>query len=91
MRTEDGTLYMIPRAAAEEDDWAAPAPAGDVIRDAVVAAGDLTAEDVGDLSSYVDVSALRGVVDGDDDEIAFSVEGHEVVVSGDGAVDVTVT
>ena len=92
MNSEEGTLYMIRHASAEEadDEWATPEPAEAVVVDAVTAAGNLDAPDVDDLSSYVEFSALAAVLEGDEDEVTFTVEGHEVVVTGDGEVHVTV-
>ena len=45
--------------------------------------------DIDDLGSYVDLSELEAVLSGDETELTFSVEDHEVVVTAAG--DVTVT
>jgi len=73
-----------------DDEWVSPEPAGEVITADVVAAGDLEPDDVDTLSAYVDLSDLAAVLEGEDDEISFSVEDHDVVVRSDGTVDVTV-
>lgn len=91
MSSNDGTPYMIRHESdLGDDEWISPEPADEVITEAVAAAGDLDADDVDDLSTYVDVSALAAVLDGEDDEITFRVEGHDVVVASDGSIDVTV-
>lgn len=91
MSPNEGTPYVIRHSSDQGDDeWVSPEPADEVVIDAVVAAGDLEPDDVDDLSSYVDVSSLAAVLDGEDDEITFTVEGHEVLVTSDGSVDVTV-
>jgi|AntDeeMetagen681_2_1112603.scaffolds.fasta_scaffold39905_1 hypothetical protein len=91
MSSNDGTPYMIRHESGlGADEWISPEPADDVIAEAVAAAGDLSPDDVDDLSTYVDVSALAAVLEGEDEEITFSVEGHDVVVASDGSIDVTV-
>ncbi|SFS12920.1 hypothetical protein SAMN05216559_4159 [Halomicrobium zhouii] len=91
MSSNDGTPYMIRHESdLGDDEWISPEPADDVITDAVVATGAVDADDVDDLSTYVDVSALAAVLDGEDEQITFSVEDHEVVVASDGSIDVTV-
>lgn len=92
MRSEDGTVYMIRGGTDEgtDDGWRSPAPADEILTEAIAAATDLTADDIGDIESYVDAAALRAVVgDGDDDEVSFDVEGHTVTVRRDGGVDVS--
>ena len=91
MSPKNATPYMIRHASDQGDDgWVSPEPADEVITDAVSTAGDVDPGDVDDLSSYVDVTALAAVLDGDDDEISFTVEGHDVLVTSDGEIDVTV-
>lgn len=90
MSPNEGTPYMIRHASDQGDDeWVSPEPADEVITDAVVAAGDVEPDDVDDLSSYVDVSELAAVLDGEDAEISFTVEDHDVLVTSDGSVEVT--
>lgn len=86
MGSDDGTVYMI--RGESEDEWVSPAPAEDVIIEELVEAGDLTAENIDDLATYVDTDDLETVVNGTDDELTFTVEGHEVTVTSDD--DVTV-
>lgn len=92
MRSEEGTVYMIRGGTDDggaDDEWRSPAPADEIITDAVVAAADLAVEDIDDIDSYVDADTLRGVVgDGADDEVTFDVEGHTVTVRHDGSVTV---
>jgi hypothetical protein len=90
MSPNNGTPYMIRHESAQGDDeWVSPEPADVVITDAVVEAADLDADDVGDLSSYVDLAALSAVLEGEDDEIIFSVEDYDVSVESDGSIDVS--
>ncbi|MFC6975210.1 hypothetical protein ACFQL1_11985 [Halomicroarcula sp. GCM10025709] len=65
-----------------------PGPADEVITDAVLAATDLTVEEIGDIDGYVDETALRRVVSDGGEPETFAVEGHTVTVSADGLVDV---
>lgn len=90
MSSKKGTPYIIRNASDQGDDeWVSPEPADEVITAAVTTTGDVDADDLGDLSTYVDVSELTAVLDGEDEEIAFTVEGHEVRVTSDGSIDVT--
>lgn len=86
MDSDDGTVYMI--RGESDDEWVSPAPANDVIVEALVDAGDLVADDIDALASYVDIADLDRVVNGTDDELTFAVEGHEVTVTSDGDVHV---
>lgn len=86
MSSEEGEVYIMSDVGDEE--WVSPTPARTVIMDAVTSATDLEATDLEDLEEYVDVEALREVLDGDDEELTFTVEDHEVVVTGDGDIDV---
>ena len=87
MHSNDGTLYVI-RPGSDDDGWVTPEPVADVVAEAVAAAGDLDADDLADLSSYVDRSALAVVLDEPDGSISFTVEGHAVDVASDGTVEV---
>lgn len=90
MDSNDGTLYMIRHESAQADDeWITPEPAEEVIVDAILAAGDLEADDLDDLSEYVDFATLAAVLNGENDDASFTIADHEVVVTSDGAVDVT--
>jgi|AntRauTorcE11898_2_1112593.scaffolds.fasta_scaffold38834_2 hypothetical protein len=86
MGSDDGTVYMIRGGTADE--WVRPAPAEEVIVEAVVEAGDLDADDIDELATYVDTDELAAVVNGSDESLTFTVEEHDVTVTGDG--DVTV-
>jgi len=86
MGSDDSTVYMI--RGGSEDEWVSPAPARDVIVEAVVEASDLAADDVDELGTYVDVDDLAAVVDGTEEALTFTVEGHDVTVTGDGEIRV---
>lgn len=86
MGSDDGTVYMI--RGETDDEWVSPAPAEDLIVEAVVEAGDVDAEEIGDLTQYVDIEELAAVVEGANEELTFTVEGHEVTVTSDGDVAV---
>jgi hypothetical protein len=86
MSSEDGTVYMM--SPSGEEEWMSPKPAETVVTEAVTGATDLSDEDIDDLESYVDLGDLRAVLDGDEDELTFEVEGHDVTVTGDGDIDV---
>ncbi|WP_324756193.1 HalOD1 output domain-containing protein [Haloarcula montana] len=85
MSTDNGTVYLL--QDDDDDGWETPVPADEVITNAVLAATDLTVEEVGDIEQYVDEETLRGVVNDGEPE-TFTVEGHTVTVSADGRVDV---
>lgn len=90
MCPNEGTPYVIRHESDQGDDeWVSPEPIDEVIADAVVAVSALEPDDVDDLSSYVDVSSLAAVLDGENEEISFSVEDHEVIVTSNGSVDAT--
>jgi hypothetical protein len=86
MSSEDGTVYIMSPSGDEE--WVSPMPAGAAVTEAVTGATDLSDEDVDDLESYVDLGDLRAVLDGDEDEVTFEVEGNDVTVTADGDIDV---
>jgi hypothetical protein len=91
MSSDDGTVYMMRGGSGDDgaDEWVSPEPAGAVITDAIVAATELTAEDVGEIETYVDTAELRAVIgDGEEAAVTFAVEGHEVTVTADGDVEV---
>jgi len=85
MAPDDGTVYMI---RGGDDEWVSPAPAEAVIVEELAEQSDLAGEDLDELASYVDIDALDAVVNGDEQRLTFTVEGHEVTVTADG--DVTV-
>jgi hypothetical protein len=87
MNAADSTLYII--GDDGDDEWVSPEPADEVIRDAVVSATDLDADDVETVEAYVDGEALAAVVgEGDESDLIFDVEGHAVTVTSDGDVSV---
>lgn len=86
MGSDDGTVYMIRGETADE--WVRPAPAEEVIVEAVVEASELDADEIDDLATYVDTDDLAAVVNGSDESLTFEVEGHDVTVTGDGDVAV---
>lgn len=86
MGSDEGTVYMI--RGETDSEWVSPAPAEDVIVEELVDASGLAADDVDDLATYVDIDDLATVVNGGDDALTFTVEGHEVTVTSDGAVSI---
>lgn len=87
MSSEDGDVYII-TDDNQGDEWETPTPAWTVITDAVTGETDLDSGDLGGIEAYVDVESVRDVLDSDDDELIFSVEGHAVTLDADGNVDV---
>lgn len=89
---DDETVYIIQNSGGDvtdEDDWISPEPAEDVITTELVEATDLTADDIDELESYVDIETLRAVVsDREADGVSFSVEGHTVTMNRDGTVEI---
>lgn len=90
MSSEEGTVYMIrDRGGDGSDEWVSPEPASDVITDALVESTDLETDDIDALETYVDSESLRAViVDETEESVTFTVEGHDVTVTTDGAVEV---
>lgn len=86
MSSEDGEVYIMSEAGDEE--WVSPTPARTAIPDAVADATDLEDDDIDDIEEYVDLPALREVLDGGEDELTFTIEGHKVTVTDDGDIDV---
>ncbi|MBV0903748.1 HalOD1 output domain-containing protein [Haloarcula salina] len=89
MSYEDGTVYVLRDGGTDGDGWVSPRPATEVITDAVVEATDLHVDDIDKLDSYIDTDTLRAVVvDGDEESLTFAVEGHDVTIGRNGAVEV---
>jgi len=87
MSFNDGTVYMI--RDQQSDDWVSPEPASEVIIDSVLEATDLKADDIASLDTYIDSESLREVVvDGTEESVTFTIEGHDVTVTADSAVSV---
>ena len=55
MTSEDGTVYMI---CGHNDEWVSSEPAETVITEALLAATDLTDEDIDYIGSHVDAAKL---------------------------------
>jgi len=55
MTSEDGTVYVI---RGHDDEWVSPEPAETVITEALLAATDLTDEDIDYIGSHVDAAKL---------------------------------
>jgi hypothetical protein len=79
-------VYVI--RGESDSEWVSPAPAEEVIVEALVTDSDVIPEDIYDVSTYVDTDELATVVNGDGETLTFTVEGHEITVTSDG--DVTV-
>ena len=86
MSSEDGDVYIM--REGDDGEWVSPRPALEVISEAIADSTDLDDGDLEDLESHVDMAALRGVLNGDDGELAFEIEDVEVTVDGDGQVEV---
>jgi len=86
MSSEDGEVYVM-RAKTDEE-WVSPKPVRTAITDTLTDATELSETDIGDIESYVDLTDLRAVLDGEDDDLTFDVEGHDVTVTGDGDISV---
>jgi hypothetical protein len=87
MSFNEGTVYMI--RDQQSDDWVSPKPASEVIIDSVLEATDLSADDIASLDTYIDSESLREVVvNGTEESVTFTIEGHDVTVTADSAVSV---
>ncbi|WP_302081746.1 HalOD1 output domain-containing protein [Salinibaculum rarum] len=86
MSSEDGEVYVM-RAETDEE-WVSPKPVRTAITDALTEATALEESDIDTIESYVDLTALRGVLEGEDDDLTFDVEGHDVTVTADGDISV---
>ena len=85
MSSEHGDVYILQE---DDDEWVSPTPAGTAIREAVADETDFSLDDVDDIEEYVEFDDLQAVLDGDEDDLTFSVEGHDVTVDSDGNIDV---
>jgi|AntRauTorcE11898_2_1112593.scaffolds.fasta_scaffold21919_2 hypothetical protein len=86
MSSEDGEVYIMTGEGDEE--WVSPTPAQTAITDAVTDATNLAEEDIDDIETYVDLGELRRVLDGDDEELTFTLEDHEVTVTDAGDISI---
>ncbi len=89
MRPQDGEVYII--SDTGDDVWASPTPVSTAIVDAVIARTELEADDLESVDTYVDAAELEDVLSGDEGDVSFQVEGHEVVVGANGDIDVSDT
>lgn len=87
MSSEDGEVYII-TDDGQGNEWETPTPVWTVITEAVTGETDLDSADLEGVEAYVDIEAVREVLDSDDDELTFHVEGHAVTLDADGNVDV---
>jgi hypothetical protein len=85
MSSEGGEVYII-TDDSQGDEWETPTPARTVITEAVTEETNLDAADLEDIEAYVDIEAVRDVLDSDDGELIFPVESHEVTLDADGNV-----
>lgn len=85
-------LYVLSPGGDEDEsgEWVSPRPVDDVVVEALTTETDLSSDDLEDLEAYVDRDALAAHLDGEpaDEPLTFAVEGHEVSVAPDGAVEV---
>lgn len=86
MSSEDGQVYIMSPSGDEE--WVSPTPAHTAIADAVTDATELSEGDIDDLETYVELSELRALLDGDGGDLTFEIEGHDITVTADGDIDV---
>jgi len=88
MSSENGDVYIM--QDADDEEWVSPTPARQAIVDALAESTDVEAEAVEDLDSYLDLSSLRALLDGErSDPLSFTVEDHEVTIDGDGEISVS--
>lgn len=85
MSSEYGGPYILRDGDGE---WVAPEPAEQVIVDEVLAATDLTPEDVEPLDEHVDFDALAELLEGEGGTLTFPIQDHDITVSSDGDVAV---
>ncbi|MHB9287205.1 HalOD1 output domain-containing protein [Halobacteriales archaeon Cl-PHB] len=86
MSSEEGEVYLM--REGDDEEWVTPTPADTAVREAVAAATDLDADDLEELAEYVDADDIREVLAGDDGEVSFAVEAHDVTIGADGSIDV---
>lgn len=73
----------------EDEEWVRPTPAQTAIARALVSETDLAESDLGEVDTYVSLDELRTVLESkDEDEVTFTVEGHEVTVEANGEITV---
>ena len=85
MGSEENAVYIMQETEGEE--WVSPKPVRVAIVEVVTAQTDLAADDLDDIESYVDPDHVRGVIEGDEESVTFTVEGHEVTLSEDGTIE----
>jgi hypothetical protein len=82
-------LYVF-SPGEDEGEWVRPQPVEDVVVEEVTSSTDLTADDLDELATYVDLDELETHLADDPagEALTFAVEGNEVVVEPDGTVRV---
>jgi hypothetical protein len=85
MGSEENAVYIMQETEGEE--WVSPRPVRAAIVEVVTTRTDLAADDLDDIDSYVDPDQVREVIEGDEESVTFTVEGHEVTLSEDGAIE----
>lgn len=83
MSPENGQIYIMQDT---DEEWVAPTPARAAITNALATATDLDETDLGDID--IDRSRLRELLDGEDGEQTFTIEGYDVTIDSSG--DITV-
>jgi len=85
-------LYVLAPGEGEGDTegWVSPQPIEEGVTAAVTAETDLGADDLDDVSEYVELDDIEALLagEGDDESLSFTVEGHDVVVEASGHVRV---
>ena len=85
MSSEHSEVYILQEA---DDEWVSPTPASTAVREAVAGETELDPDDIDDIEEYTDVDALQSLLEDDDGELTFAVEGHDVTVGSDGTITV---
>lgn len=86
MSSERREVYLLQDDT--DDEWVRPTPASTAIVEAVTSHTSLAESDIDDLETYVDWTELANVLAGENGELVFAVEGHEVVVDSGGSITV---
>jgi len=87
MSSEHEEMYLL--LASDDEEWVRPQQASAAIVEAVTDGTGLDRERLDPIDAYVDADELEAVIDGADDEVTFTVEGHSVTVTADGDIDVS--
>ncbi|WP_336326741.1 HalOD1 output domain-containing protein [Halovenus sp. HT40] len=84
MSPEHGQIYIMQDT---DEEWVAPTPARAAITDALATATDLDEADIKEID--IDRNRLRELLDGEDGEQTFTIEGYDVTIDSSG--DITVS